>query len=80
MGDGARAEVWSDRNSVPCSELGKTQPLRGKEVEEDEAGEESRSQITENILSFDDYLGDVNLEVFTTLYSVTPAGLSKDFF
>lgn len=49
-------------------------------MEEDEAGEESRSQITENSLSFDDYLGDVNLVVFTTLYSVTPAGLSKDFF
>lgn len=27
VGDGARAEVWSDRNNVPCSELRKTWPL-----------------------------------------------------
>lgn len=52
-------------------------------MEEDEAREESRSQITENILSFDDYLGDVNLVVFTTLYSVTLLAyhvLQKIFF
>lgn len=35
------------------------------EEEKDKSGEESRSQVTENSLSFEDYLADINLVIFT---------------
>lgn len=48
-------------------------------MEEGEAGEKSRSQTTENVLSIEDYLGDVNVVIFPAVCSVTPADLSVSF-
>ena len=44
-----------------------------------ESGEKSRSQITENILSFSNYYGAVNLVVFAALHNITPADISMYF-